>query len=563
MSQEHATLLVVDDNEDNRYTLTRRLKREGYAEVLTANDGIQALQLLKDRPVDLVLLDIMMPGLDGFQVLAQLKADAQLRDVPVIMISALEELASVVRCIELGAEDYLPKPFNPTLLKARVGASLEKKRLRDQVRSSLSRLERELEAARALQLGMLPVTFPQVTAAQPVQVHAVMDPAREVGGDLYDAFYTPDGVFCFLVGDVSGKGAAAAMFMARARSLVRLAMVELRPRLGPDERAPSYVAEAVNRELFLNNRERMFMTLFLGFLDIRSGQLTYINAGHPAPYLLRGDGRIDRLPGTPQAPLAVRAATRYNNHAMTLEVGDGLFVATDGVVEAMNSGGELYSSARLEQQLQRAVHAAPQDLVQGLKRDIDAFTGNAPKADDVTMMAVRRCRAAEPAAVPASADGAPARASITELVLPNEPAAMAAARDAMAQLGAQHGLAARPLHQLQVALDELVSNVVKYAWPEGGRHELRVRISVGSGQVEIEISDDGRMFDPLQAPPPQAPPPGQRPMPGGRGIHMLRQILDRIEYARVDGHNRLTLSKRCSVGAGNDKETNPLKGEEG
>ena len=140
---------------------------------------------------------------------------------------------------------------------------------------------------------------------------------------------------------------------------------------------------------------------------------------------------------------------------------------------------------------------------------------------------------------------------------------MATARDAMAQLGAQHGLAARPLHQLQVALDELVSNVVKYAWPEGGRHELRVRITIGSGQVEIEISDDGRMFDPLQAPPPQASSPGQRPTPGGRGIHMLRQILDSIDYARVDGHNRLTLTKQCNVGAGKEEEMNSLKREEG
>ena len=233
MKADNAALLVVDDNEDNRYTLTRRLNREGYRNLSTANDGRAALDMLRAGKFDLVLLDIMMPELNGYEVLEQLKADAQLRDIPVIMISALEEIDSVIRCVELGAEDYLSKPFNPTLLRARVGASLEKKRLRDAVRESLARLEQEIEGARKAQLNMLPSRFPAVSPQQPVQVHALMDPAREVGGDLYDAFYASDGLFCLLVGDVSGKGAAAGMFMARTRSLVRMAVAELLPKLAP------------------------------------------------------------------------------------------------------------------------------------------------------------------------------------------------------------------------------------------------------------------------------------------------------------------------------------------
>ena len=133
MTQPDPALLVVDDNEDNRYTLTQRLKRLGYARVAVAKDGREALDLLRAQPFDLVLLDIMMPELNGYQVLEQLKADERLRHIPVIMISAVDELDSVVRCVELGAEDYLQKPFNPTLLRARIGACLEKKRLRDQL----------------------------------------------------------------------------------------------------------------------------------------------------------------------------------------------------------------------------------------------------------------------------------------------------------------------------------------------------------------------------------------------------------------------------------------------
>jgi class 3 adenylate cyclase len=145
VSPAEAALLVVDDNEDNRYTLTRRLKREGYLNLTTANDGREALELLQSKKFDLLLLDIMMPEMNGYQVLEHLKADAELRHLPVIMISAIEDVASVVRCIELGAEDYLPKPFDATLLRARVGASLEKKALRDEVRDWNRKLEQRVQ----------------------------------------------------------------------------------------------------------------------------------------------------------------------------------------------------------------------------------------------------------------------------------------------------------------------------------------------------------------------------------------------------------------------------------
>src|SRR6266702_1142252 len=145
MSDSEAALLVVDDIEDNRFALSRRLARQGYLNVTTAADGRQALELLNSRPFDLVLLDIMMPNVNGYEMLAAMKADEGLRHIPVIMISAVDEIDSVVRCIELGAEDYLPKPFNPTLLRARVGASLERKRLHDQVTARTRDLSEALE----------------------------------------------------------------------------------------------------------------------------------------------------------------------------------------------------------------------------------------------------------------------------------------------------------------------------------------------------------------------------------------------------------------------------------
>ena len=145
MSDGDAALLVVDDIDDNRFALSRRLARQGYLNVTTAADGRQALELLNSKPFDLVLLDIMMPNVNGYEVLAQMKASSSLRHIPVIMISAVDEIDSVIRCIELGAEDYLPKPFNPTLLRARVGACLERKRLHDQVTARTRELSEALE----------------------------------------------------------------------------------------------------------------------------------------------------------------------------------------------------------------------------------------------------------------------------------------------------------------------------------------------------------------------------------------------------------------------------------
>ena len=167
MSDDAPALLVVDDNEDNRYTLVQRLKRLGYTSVTTAVDGHQALRELRERAFDLVLLDVMMPELNGYEVLERLREDERLRHVPVIMISALDQLESVARCLELGAEDYLSKPFNPVLLRARVGACLEKKRLRDQELRYLQDVARVTSAAAAVEADQFSAETLEEVARRP------------------------------------------------------------------------------------------------------------------------------------------------------------------------------------------------------------------------------------------------------------------------------------------------------------------------------------------------------------------------------------------------------------
>jgi sigma-B regulation protein RsbU (phosphoserine phosphatase) len=235
---------------------------------------------------------------------------------------------------------------------------------------------------------MLPRVFPASSAEQPVEVHALMEPAREVGGDLYDCFYASAHMFCFLVGDVSGKGAPAALFMARTRSLVRMA-AEYSRNISIEEHPPARIAEAVNRELYQHNPERMFVTLFLGLLDTRTGSLVTINAGHPRPSLLRRTGDIELLDGKLGPPLGVRPDTSYECRAATLHPGDAVVIHTDGVTEAMNTDEELYSAKRFGDDLAALRDETPETIVRAVKDRVDAFTGSAPRADDVTLLALR------------------------------------------------------------------------------------------------------------------------------------------------------------------------------
>jgi sigma-B regulation protein RsbU (phosphoserine phosphatase) len=388
---EGPRILVVDDNDDNRYTLTLYLDREGYSKVETAQDGEEAIARLEVDAFDLVLLDVMMPKVDGYQVLTWIKGQPRLRDLPVIMISALNEMSSVVRCIELGAVDYLPKPFNPTLLKARLGATLEKKRLRDEIDEHLARLEEELNAARKLQMSMVPQSFPAPSADFPIDLHASMEPAREVGGDLYDFFMTEDGKLCFLVGDVSGKGMPAALFMARAKSLIRIATDLMRSANGTSA-PPADIIARVNRELCQDNGDMMFVTLFFAMLAPATGEIEFCNAGHNPPYHLNGQGAV-AIEGGKGIILGVNPKAVYATGRLSLATGEGIYVFTDGVTEANNTAEELFGEPRLETALRAAAASGSAEIVKSVAEAVRGFVGNALPFDDITMLAIRRLAA--------------------------------------------------------------------------------------------------------------------------------------------------------------------------
>ena len=380
-----ATILAVDDTPTN-IALLAGLLGEHY-KVKAATNGAKALELAAANPPDLILLDIMMPGLSGYDVLERLRADARLRHIPVIMISAVDEIESVIRCIELGAEDYLPKPFNPTLLRTRVSASLEKKRLRDDIVRHLDQIENELKAAREIQLSMVPLDFRLPTADARVEIYATLEPAREIGGDLYDFFWGEDGRLYFVVADVSGKGAPAALFMARIKTMTRLVATLYREPTG-EAVQPGRIVSRINDDVCLDNRQDMFVTVFFGILDPRTLTLTYCNAGHNTPYVIGKHGP-ERLHGAHGIPMGILGEYEYETETRQIARGDCLFVFTDGVTEAMDAQAGFYSDQRLEDVLNGLAGAPARAVVSEVIASVRDFAKGAPQADDIAVMAIR------------------------------------------------------------------------------------------------------------------------------------------------------------------------------
>lgn len=387
-------ILVVDDQEMNRDMLSRRLRRLGH-EVDVANDGETALEILRaDGTYDLVLLDIMMPGLDGYGVLDVLKGDEKLRDLPVIMISALTDVESVVRCIELGADDHLPKPFNPTLLRARIGACLDKKRLRDLEKEHAKSLELELAIGRAIQKSFLPSEMPAVAGWD---IDARMQPARQVGGDYYDVFPVADGrALAIIVADVCDKGVAAALFMAVSRSLLRALAIQ---RFGSGDRPAEDDVVALGQTVTfvseyiagVHGRTNMFATLFFGLLDTRTGGLLYVNGGHDPP-LLYGGGKI-RATLQPTGPaLGLMPGLDFKVSRAELAAGELLLLYTDGVTDARSAEGSLFGEARLAEIVAARSDGSVRELLDAIEKAVDDHASGIATFDDITLMGVKRGR---------------------------------------------------------------------------------------------------------------------------------------------------------------------------
>jgi sigma-B regulation protein RsbU (phosphoserine phosphatase) len=385
--QTKPRLLIVDDSAGNIRVLMAYLGE--MCEVQAATSGAQALQRLQQDPLpDLILLDVNMPDISGYEVCRQLKASPKTRGIPVIFVTGMTAVEDEKRGLDLGAVDYISKPFHEDLVQARISNHLELKRHRDnleeQVRLRSSqlfeeqkarqKLESELGVASRLQRSMLPT---RLRPPGPFELASYLSAARAVGGDLYDYFYLDPTTLFFTVGDVSDKGVAAALFMVQVRVLMR--------GLASKTASPGELLHQLNDELCLDNQESMFVTLLCGRLDTTTHQLVLARGGHESPIL--HDQYLELSGGS---ALGLNENQHYPDHVSQLAAGQSLILYTDGVTEAHDSEGQLYGEERFLDSARRSQNGPAATQLDSLKQDLADFVGEAEPSDDVTILVLRR-----------------------------------------------------------------------------------------------------------------------------------------------------------------------------
>jgi sigma-B regulation protein RsbU (phosphoserine phosphatase) len=374
-------LLVVDDDESNRDMLGRRLQRDGYTVQLAAN-GVEALRLLRATPYDLVLLDLIMSGLDGYQVLLKIKSDPAMREVPVIMLSALDQEGGIARCIELGAEDYVSKPFSPVFLRARIEASLEKKRLRDKERqtytallASEKRLVAELaDAARYVQ-SLLPAPLEGDVRAQ-----WRFQPSAELGGDIFGYHWiNPDLLAIFLL-DVSGHGVGAALLSVSVFNVLQTQSLQ-----GTDFGDPAAVLGQLNRVFPMERHNNLLFTIWYGVFDRNTRRLVYSSGGHPPALLTGPDPDFMQQLSTGGCLLGCDPTATFRNESCEVKPEARLYVFSDGAYEIARPDG---TTAQLSDLIQQFKSTAPpgQSKLDALVKWAEETGGQSTFKDDLSIL---------------------------------------------------------------------------------------------------------------------------------------------------------------------------------
>jgi sigma-B regulation protein RsbU (phosphoserine phosphatase) len=375
MTPPPATILVVDDSAVNLQVLVRTLNGSGHR-ILAARNGASALEIARRARPDLMLLDIMMPDMDGFEVCRAIKAQPETEDTAVIFLSALGEVGDKVSGLKLGAIDYITKPIQAEEVLARVASHLSRRYLERELRQSRDRLDRELASAGAMQQLILPAAMPADPSAQ---FAAYYQTSRHAGGDYYDVIQVGDRRHALIVADVSGHGAPAAIVMAMIRAVVHTSR-----HLADD---PPALLHHINRHFRYLWETAMYATAICGVLDTGSRTLRLSCAGHPPPLLVRG-GQVAPLPVAGVMSILWQELGDVPCTTHTLAEGDRVVLYTDGVPDRQAPGGAMFEDDRLIAALGRLGSCAPAAIVKRLVEELDAFAAGEEPADDQTLLVI-------------------------------------------------------------------------------------------------------------------------------------------------------------------------------
>ena len=389
--------------------------------------------------------------------------------------------------------------------------------LKGYIAEAAARIDKELEMAKVIQSSSLPGTFPPYPDRTDFDIFCTMHTAKEVGGDFYDFYLLDDNRLAFLIADVSGKGITAAMFMMKAKTVIKS--------YAEKEHGAAEILTRANGALCEGNDADMFVTCWLGILDFSAHKVTFANAGHNPPLVRHRGGDYEYFRSRPGFVLGGMEGTRYRQGELTLDPGDEIYLYTDGVTEATDADSELYGEDRLLRVMNSLDGDAPaEEVCRAVKADVDRFVGEAPQFDDITMMSLRVLRPNSIRLRPAMED-------------------MEKAQDFVEETLQREGVSSGVGMKMRIAVDEIFSNIIRYSGAEGAE----ISCSVRDGTVTLAFTDDGKPYDPTAAEPPDLSLSAEEREPGGLGIFMVKKFMDGISYRYEENHNILTLTKSDSA----------------
>jgi sigma-B regulation protein RsbU (phosphoserine phosphatase) len=520
---EMKKILVVDDEPLNINILVELLK-ENY-KMMAAKSGAQALKAARssNKP-DLILLDIMMPEMDGYEVCRQLKADENTKDIPVIFVSAMSEALDETKGFDVGAIDYITKPISPKTLEARVETHLaltqqasELKEAHALIQQQQQRMQDELNVARDIQLSMVPTLFPQDEA---IEIFATLKPAREIGGDFYDAFMIDSESLCLCVGDVSGKGAPAALFMAMTKTLIKS--------YASSDLSTASIMTRVNDELCEGNDENLFVTVFLAILNIHTGELRFTNAGHNYPYIIKEDRSLVTLNQKHGPIVAAMDGLVYKEDLLILDKHDTLFLYTDGVTEAMNSEDELYGEKRLEHFLLGHDCKEVKNCIDLLMEDIAAYEDSTDQTDDITVLSCFY-------------SGQSVLANLT-VSIENKLENIADVTEHFDKFSEEQNISMAVNQKVDLAIDDLVNNIISYGYSDEKVHTIDITFKRMESELIIIIEDDAAPFNPFDTEKNDTHLAIDDREIGGLGIHLVKNLMNSCQYQRKANKNVVALT---------------------
>jgi serine phosphatase RsbU (regulator of sigma subunit) len=374
-----ANILAVDDIEDNVFLLTLILDKLGH-KVFPAYNGRDALEIARVERLDLVILDVMMPEMSGLEVATRLKGNEATRHIPIILLTAKKgDVKDIVEGLAAGANEYLTKPFHETELVARVNSMLRMKELYDEVASAKAIMTEELKMAQAVQESLLPTIIPY---PDQIRFFAHYEAASSLGGDFYDILDYGGGRIGLVMADVSGHGPSAALIVSMVKAILHS--------LTGQEITPRIALERLNMSLLKMTPEERYVTIFLGTLELATGELVYVRGGHPHPHIIRkATGKVERLEGDGDI-IGIHDKIELDENVIRLEKGDRLLAYSDGLLDVSGDSGQQYGLVNLLKTVEANINSGGQELINDVVRDIRGFSGGAALEDDMAVFLLER-----------------------------------------------------------------------------------------------------------------------------------------------------------------------------